>query len=66
MHEQLKLIISFDKESKAWNTSVQVLGVEVWLATFTTLEDAERFINGFVDKLKKEALYWTDYEIVRG
>jgi hypothetical protein len=64
IHERLKLRVSFDQDSGAYNTSVSVLGVEVWLACFEKRPDALQFINEFVGKLKSRAMYFTDYEII--
>lgn len=64
IHDKLKLIIAFDKEAEIWNASVSVIGVEVFLANFKTQLAADRFINDFVNRLKSEALYWSDYEII--
>lgn len=64
IHEKLKLRISFDQDSGAYNTSVIAMGVEVWLACFLKRDDALDFINEFVKKLKERTMYFTDYEII--
>lgn len=64
IHEKLKFVVGFDKETDMWNVSVVVMGVELWLACFKNVESADRFINVFVTKIKEEAVFWTDYEIL--
>ena len=64
IRDKLILSVGFDAESSVWNVSVSVMGVEVWLACFSSIDAADRFINAFVYKIREESLHFSEYEIV--
>ena len=64
LREKIIIHIEEDEEAGVIDTAIEVMGVNVWLACFDSRELAEEFIKVMFDKLKENAKFITEYEIL--